>query len=447
MASTRLLALEPYDEANESFVHYLERFDIYVEANAIAKARRKAVFLNLLGARLYNRLRSLMTPVKPNDLAVTLDELKNTLKEHLSPAPLEIAEVYRFHCRRQQPGESMRDFYAQLRALAEHCNFGDFRDKAIRNQLVCGMLCETTRRRLLCEKDLTLVSCINIATAAEASAKAAEAMSQIPPSFAEVNKVVRARRDRKPSKSESPRAHQVSDTKVLQDRQLRNFDCSTLERTHGVRLLDDRSGEEAAAAEGPWQRVFVDFAGPIDNVNFLLASDAYSRWPEVVVMPKTTVSATVAALRTIFARQGLPRVVVTDCGPQFRSREFHSFLQRNCIKHCRTAQYDRRSNDAAECFVQTFKQAYRASAGPAQLRVDQFLLKYRSTVLDNTSRVPSELLMGRRLRTLKDALCFQSSLTTQPASLRDEYTSTGAANQQEENLRNVGRNALRSVVR
>ena len=195
MAASRLLALEPYDEANESFIHYLERFDIYVEANAIAKARRKAVFLSLLGARLYSCLRSLMTPVRPNDPAVTLDELKDILKEHLSPPPLEIAEIYRFHCRRQQPGESIRDFQAQLRAQVDHCNFGDFRDKAIRNQLVCGMLCETTRRRLLCEKDLTLVTCINIATAHEASAKAVEAMSQTPPSFVEGNRVVRARRD------------------------------------------------------------------------------------------------------------------------------------------------------------------------------------------------------------------------------------------------------------
>jgi len=41
----------------------------------------------------------------------------------------------------RKPGEIIRDFVAQLRILAEHSpNFGDFKGKAIRNHLVCGMI-------------------------------------------------------------------------------------------------------------------------------------------------------------------------------------------------------------------------------------------------------------------------------------------------------------------
>ena len=108
----------------------------------------------------------------------------------------------------------------------------------------------------------------------------------------------------------------------------------------------------------------------MDNWEFLVAVDAYSKWPEVIPMQKTTAAATVTVLRNLLARQGLPFTVVTDNGPQFRSTEFQTFMQSNGIKHYRTAPYHPQSNGAAERMVQTFKQAYKASAGPVHLRVD-----------------------------------------------------------------------------
>jgi len=55
MATNRLLELERI-EAKELFLNYLESFDIYVEANAIAKGRGKAVLLCLLGVLAFSRL-------------------------------------------------------------------------------------------------------------------------------------------------------------------------------------------------------------------------------------------------------------------------------------------------------------------------------------------------------------------------------------------------------
>ena len=42
----------------------------------------------------------------------------------------------------------------------------------------------------------------------------------------------------------------------------------------------------------PWQRVHLDFAGPFQGAMFLVAVDAYSKWPEVIVLSSTTVSKT-----------------------------------------------------------------------------------------------------------------------------------------------------------
>ena len=49
----------------------------------------------------------------------------------------------------------------------------------------------------------------------------------------------------------------------------------------------------------PWQRVHLDFAGPFQGVMFLIAVDAYSKWPEVRVMSTSTVSATLHVLRVV----------------------------------------------------------------------------------------------------------------------------------------------------
>ncbi|KAL5018941.1 hypothetical protein ScPMuIL_004663 [Solemya velum] len=67
----------------------------------------------------------------------------------------------------------------------------------------------------------------------------------------------------------------------------------------------------------PWERIHVDFAGPFLNSMFLVVVDAHSKWPEVVKMKKTTSARTIEVLRTIFARNGIPKQFVSDNGPQF----------------------------------------------------------------------------------------------------------------------------------
>ena len=92
---------------------------------------------------------------------------------------------------------------------------------------------------------------------------------------------------------------------------------------------------------------------------WLIAVDAFSKWPEVVPMKVTTATRTIEELHTIFACWGLPEQIGTDNGPQFTSEEFKKFMHSNGIWHFRTAPYHPQSNGAAERFVQTFKQAMK----------------------------------------------------------------------------------------
>ena len=64
---------------------------------------------------------------------------------------------------------------------------------------------------------------------------------------------------------------------------------------------------------------------------FLVMVD--SKWMEVVQLPTATSAITNERLCSTFATRGLPRVFVTDNGPQFTSSEFQVFMKNNGIKH------------------------------------------------------------------------------------------------------------------
>ena len=107
----------------------------------------------------------------------------------------------------------------------------------------------------------------------------------------------------------------------------------------------------------PWERIHVDYAGPIMGKMLLVITDAHSKWPEIYTMNSTTSQKTISVLREVFARFRLPRQLVSDNGPQFTSVEFKQFMESNGVKHIRTASYHPASNGAAERLVQTVKQA------------------------------------------------------------------------------------------
>ncbi|XP_055522703.1 uncharacterized protein K02A2.6-like [Wyeomyia smithii] len=135
---------------------------------------------------------------------------------------------------------------------------------------------------------------------------------------------------------------------------------------------------------GPWKRIHVDFAGPIEADYFLLAVDAFSKWPEVIRTRRITSAATIAILRNIFARFGMPETLVSDNGTQFTSVEFQNFCVGNGIQHISTAPFHPQSNGQVERFVDTFKRAVRKiSEGKSWSNIDEaleiFLLTYRTT--------------------------------------------------------------------
>ncbi|KAH9585992.1 hypothetical protein MS3_00007063 [Schistosoma haematobium] len=158
----------------------------------------------------------------------------------------------------------------------------------------------------------------------------------------------------------------------------------------------------------PWERLHADFAGPIQGKMFLIIVDAFTKWPEVYIMPNCTTSETIRKLSTLFSSFGVPETLVTDNGSQFAAESFKHFCRTNGINHLRSPPYHPQSNGQAERFVDTFKRALLKGGGEGTTEqvITKFLTSYRSTPNPNVQdgKSPAEAMFGRRIRAVFDAM-------------------------------------------
>lgn len=151
-----------------------------------------------------------------------------------------------------------------------------------------------------------------------------------------------------------------------------------------------------------WSRLHLDFAVLFLGKMFLVLIDAHSKWIEAST---STSSVVIDELRSAFAHFGLPEMIVTDNGACFKSEEFETFLERNGIKHVTSAPYHPSSNGLAERTVQILKQGLKeVTEGTLRARLDKVLCSYCITPQSTTGVSPTELLVGKRLRTRLDLL-------------------------------------------
>ena len=138
---------------------------MFFEVDSVAEDKKVPTILTLMGNKMYALLRNIISPRRPRDLS--FEEIVDNLAKHLDPKPIVIAERFKFHKAEQQESESIRDFLARLKKLAETCEV----EEAIRDRSVCGLKERTIKRKLLAVADLTLQSAVEKACAAELTEK------------------------------------------------------------------------------------------------------------------------------------------------------------------------------------------------------------------------------------------------------------------------------------
>ncbi|UYV63661.1 hypothetical protein LAZ67_2005217, partial [Cordylochernes scorpioides] len=152
--------------------------------------------------------------------------------------------------------------------------------------------------------------------------------------------------------------------------------------------------------EKPWHRLHLDLAGPFMGRMFMVLVDAYTKWLEIVIIKDITSRTIIGHLREIFARFGLPELLVTDNGRQFVSSEFEEFTKINGIRHTKTSPYNPSTNGLAERYVREFKNSLRKNQGKDSIEINlqRFLFTHRAFPQTVSKESPAELLMKRNLR-------------------------------------------------
>lgn len=160
----------------------------------------------------------------------------------------------------------------------------------------------------------------------------------------------------------------------------------------------------------PFERVHIDFYS-LEGKTFLILIDTYSLWMEIFPMKKTTAQDIIIKFRSMFSVFGLPDEIVSDNGPPFNSKEFSDFCTENGIKLSHSPAYSPQSNGQAEVAVRVAKTTLKklivdekTKNIPIDLKLTNFLLKYRTTPTIATGKTPSSMLFSFAPKTLMDLI-------------------------------------------
>ncbi|XP_062698553.1 uncharacterized protein K02A2.6-like isoform X1 [Aedes albopictus] len=154
----------------------------------------------------------------------------------------------------------------------------------------------------------------------------------------------------------------------------------------------------------PFIRIHADFFH-FDTKTFLLIIDSHSKWLEIEIMRNgTNAKSVIKKFISVFARFGLPDVVVTDGGPPFNSKEFISFLEHQGIKVLKSPPYNPASNGQAERMVRVVKDVLK-----------KFLLDEKTRSMDIEDRLnlflsTIEIVVLGRKESILQRMCFPLNL-------------------------------------
>ncbi|KAL0878513.1 hypothetical protein ABMA27_003602 [Loxostege sticticalis] len=148
----------------------------------------------------------------------------------------------------------------------------------------------------------------------------------------------------------------------------------------------------------PWNKVGLDLFD-FDGGKYLIVVDYYSKYVEIALLKCGFASnLVIVQLKSIFARHGIPNIVVSDNGPPFNSSEFRSFAKDWDFQHVTSSPYLSCSNGMVERTVGIVKNMLKKCHAD---KSDPYLalLMYRNTPKLNHYS-PAELSMSRSLRTV-----------------------------------------------
>ena len=91
------------------------------------------------------------------------------------------------------------------------------------------------------------------------------------------------------------------------------------------------------------------FRSSLGNKYILVTVDYVSKWIEAIASPTNDTRVVIKLFKNyIFPRFGIPRLVISDGGSHFISRNFYKILSKYGVKHRVATPYDSQTNGQVE---------------------------------------------------------------------------------------------------
>lgn len=167
-ANIKPLTIQNGDNAAEKWKKWKLRFEIFMDANEIAKfpqSKQTAIFLNAIGddgIDIFNSFNIDRTKTK-------VEEIIKKFDDKFSPHTNVTVERYNFFTRIQKSHESLDDYLTILNNLSSTCDFKELKESLIKDMLVIGIRNTHIKERLLQEEKLTTETAMKIAKNLELS--------------------------------------------------------------------------------------------------------------------------------------------------------------------------------------------------------------------------------------------------------------------------------------
>ncbi|KAM3003932.1 hypothetical protein FF2_034230 [Malus domestica] len=148
----------------------------------------------------------------------------------------------------------------------------------------------------------------------------------------------------------------------------------------------------------------IDFMGPFPSSNgfmyILLAIDYVSKWVEAKATRTNDSKVIADFIRTnIFARFGMPRVIISDGGSHFCNRTIKTLLRKYNVNHKVSTPYHPQTNGQAEVSNREIKQILEKIIGPIRKdwssRLEDALWAYRTAYKTPLGMTPFRLIYGK----------------------------------------------------